>query len=230
MSFIKSWFSKIKNKVSKHNSLEIIKNELKEYQQKAQVYLEILRRLEQRIPSREIFDLPPNITGEPMRLTREEFEFIEANSALLQEQCNKFGLGVGFFREALGMGYYRRFEFIVNFPIRYKNPVMRDDALGFLSYIKTALTTYIHKVDEILKNKQKLKEYVKKSSKSNNNQSRLRLDKTKAKIIEFCFSVVYAISIGLLIVPEYFISGLTLNIFSVTMIILIFFLVSEENE
>lgn len=230
MSFLKSCWSKIKKKLTKENTLKDIKKELKEYQEKAQIYLEILKKLEQRTPSRGILDLPPSMTGESIRLTKEEFEFIEANSAILQEQCNKFGLGVGSLREAFGMGYHPRFEFIINFPIRYKNPIMRDDALVFLSYIKTALSTYIHKVKEISNNNNKLKEFAKTSSKSEEKHSKLRLNKIKAKIIELSFSVVYAISIGLLIIPEYFISGLTLNIFAVSIIILIFFLASNENE
>jgi len=56
------------------------------------------------------------------------------------------------------------------------------------------------------------------------------MDKAKAEIIELSFSVVYAISIGLLIIPEYFITGLTLNIFAVSIIVLTFFLESKENE
>ncbi len=230
MRFFKSLWSKIKKKKSKENSLKNIKNELKKYQEKAQIYLEILRRLEQRTPPRGVLDFPPSMTGESMKLTKEEFEFIEENSAILQEQCNKFGLGVGSLREAFGMGYHPRFEFIINFPIRYKNPIMRDDALGFLSYIKTALSTYIQKVEEMLKNNDKLKEYAKISSKYGIKHSKIRLDKNKAKIIELSFSVVYAISIGLLIIPEYSISGLILNIFAVFIIVILFFLVSAENK
>lgn len=230
MSFFKSCRSKIKKKISKENTLKNIENELKKYQEMAQIYLEILRRLEQRTPPKGILDLPPSLTGESMKLTEEEFEFIEVNSAILQEQCNKFGLGVGSLREAFSMGYHPRFEFIVNFPIRYKNPIMRDDALVFLSYVKTALSTYIHKVEEILNNNDKLKEFAKISSKSDKKHSKIRLDKNKAKIIELSFSVVYAISIGLMIIPKYFISGLILNIFAVSLIVLIFFLVSAENE
>jgi len=230
MSFLKSCWSKIKKRFSKGYAFKDIKNELKEYQEKAQTYLEILKRLEQRTSSRGILDLPPNITRESMRLTKEEFEFIEANSAILQEQCNKFGLGVGSLREAFGMGFHPRFEFIVNFPVRYKNPIMRDDALNFLSYIKTALSTYIHKIKEMLNNNNKLEKFAKNLSKSKVMHSKLMLDKPKTKIIELFFSVVYAISVGFLVIPEYFILGLILNIFAVSIIILIFFLASKENE
>ena len=151
---------KMKNQPSKENDLKSIKNELKEYQGKAQIYLEILKRLEERTPRRGLLDLPAFMTGESMKLTKDEFEFIEANSAILQEQCNKFGLGVGSLKEAFGMEYHPRFEFIVNFPVRYKNPIMRDDALVFLSYVKTALSTYIQKVKEMLNNKNKLSDYI----------------------------------------------------------------------
>jgi len=230
MNFFKSFWSKVKKKFSKESSLKNIKNELKKYQGMAQNFLEILRRLEQRTPSRGILDLPPSMMGESMKLTKEEFEFIETNSYILQEQCNKFGLGVGSLKEAFGMGYHQRFEFIANFPIRYKDRINRDDALAFLSIVKTALSTYIHKVNELLNSSDKLKNFAKISSKSEKEHSRLRLDKNKARIIELCFSVIYTMSIGLLIIPEYFIPGLILNIFAVSIIILIFFLISEENE
>ena len=177
----------MKNKPSSNN-LNLIKNELNEYKEKAQLYLEILKRLEERTPRRGLLDLPPFLTREPMKLTKEEFEFIEANSAILQEQCNKFGLGVGSVREAFGMGYHPRFEFIVNFPVRYKNPITRDDALVLLSYVKTTLFTYIHKVEEILANKDKLKKIAKKLTKSEKRNLKLKLRENannRNDIIEF---------------------------------------------
>ena len=72
MSFLKSYLSKIKEKLSKDSTLKNIKDELKKYQGMAQNYLEILRRLEQRTPSRGILDLPSSMTGESMKLTKEE--------------------------------------------------------------------------------------------------------------------------------------------------------------
>lgn len=136
-----------------------VKTELQKYQNLAKIYLDIIRKIEQRTPKKGIFDLPDFMTGKGMNLTQEEFEFIEANSYILQEQCNKFGLGVGSIIRPFGQGYFPYFESILNFPTLYKDPASRDEALGLISFIKTSLSTFLQKIEDILNDKEKMKDF-----------------------------------------------------------------------
>ena len=217
---------KLKNLKSK---IPNIKRELKKYQDLAKNYLDIIRKIDQRTSKKGILDFPEFMTVDKLKLSQEEFEFIEANSYIIQEHCNKFGLGYGSYRRPFGLGDYPYYEFILNFPILYKSSVTRDEAIALISIIKSSLSTFIQKVEELLNDEKKLKKFIKISNEQKVNWG-LRMKLNKAKIIEMIFLGLYIYSLSILVKPETFVIGIGVNIISVIFIIIISFIGEEKRK
>ena len=183
-----------KNRFSKKNKIENIKNEFKKYKQIANDYIEILRKIDRG------------------QLDSNDFEFLEMNSGILQMQLNYFKLGKGTFRRPFGLGTYHNFQFIANFPALFKNRVNQDEALSFISGIKSALSTYIQLIDDLLNSDQKTKEFIKKISRRSYKIKNLSFD--KPKISEVIFLGIYVTSFPFLVNPNTFLLGIIMNLFA----------------
>lgn len=223
--------SKVKSYFTKRNGTTEIKNELAKYQNIAKKYLEIIREIESKNPPKGLFELPAFIDRrQQISINKSDFEFIEENSLLLQKQLNQFNLGVGSYREPFGMGVHRYFEFLSNFPTMYRDPVRRDEAIICISIIITSLSTYIQIIEDLLNNKEKLKEYLKNLGKTQKTSSKKKARLDKTKMIEIIFLGLYVVSLGHLMIPDYFIYGFIENLISVIAIIIISFIPNSNEE
>ncbi len=142
-----------------------------------------------------------------------DFDFIEVNSGILQMQLSRFKLGTGIYTRPFNSGTFKNYQYIVNFPPLYKDRRSRKEAMRFVSGIKTFLTTFIHLIDEILNDKQKLKEFVQKNS----GRSKLikKFNFNNAKIIEIIFLGIYVLGLTFLVEPKTFIIGFVMNLIAV---------------
>lgn len=176
--------------------------------ERANTYLSIVENLEK--------------TGQ---FSKEEENWLFQNCRLLDEEMNESN----FRQMEVGMqdGYGRRLfnikDLISIFPTYLKTGFPMDESFIY-SALKNNLNGYIQKVEDLVKNPKKLKEFSKEKKKNV-----LRIIKfDKIKLIELIFVGLFITSVVLLINSNTFIYGFILNIISVVAILILSFINWEE--
>ena len=198
----------VMNKIRFRNSnkIEKTKKKFKKYQEMAKKYLEIMYKIDE---------------GE---IDKNDFDFLEMNSGIMQIELNSFGLGTGIYRRPFNLGVFKDYQYIANFPALFKNQTTRKQVSSFISGIKSMLNTYIHIIDNLLNDKQKLKESIQK--KNRNSKSIKKFNLNKVKIIEIIFLGIFVLGLTFLVEPKTFVIGFVMNLIAVITI----FIISMVNE
>ncbi len=104
-----------------NESSEKIKKNLKKSLKRAEKYLEIVRKIKNR------------------QCTNIEFEFLQANGKILQDEMDKFNYGRIHFRRPFGLGTFPNLPAIANFPVFLKTRGSSDEGFALIPAIKQNL-------------------------------------------------------------------------------------------
>ena len=197
--------------LSNKDKIQELRNQLESTQSIAKKYLRIV----------ENFD---NHKG----ISEEDYNYLLANSGILQMKMMKLKpqIGVIHYKRPFDLGVFPDFEIISNFPNLLKDRLIIDEAFTLAPVIRGALSTYINMVEDIIKDNKKLRILFKKGK---NNKSKLKIIKEdKIFLYTTILAPIYVASLPLLFYPITFYLGLTLNIVSVSLIVLVSLLTKSE--
>lgn len=95
--------------------------------------------------------------------TREELEYIQANSNVLQKEMMRLGHGIIYYRRPFGIGVFPDYQIIANFPIMLSTRGLIDEAIILIPTVRQTLLAYIQEVKEIIENPEDLKKVIAKT-------------------------------------------------------------------
>ncbi len=118
---------------------------LKESQERAELYLSIVRKIKE---------------GE---YTSEELEYIQTNAGILQKEMQELGHGIIFLKAPFDLGTFPNYPIIANFPIMIATRKLEKEGLSLLPTVKQTLLGYIQEIKELEKNPEGLNEIIAKT-------------------------------------------------------------------
>ena len=92
--------------------------------------------------------------------TEEEFEYVQANSNLLQKEMMRLGHGTIFYRRPFGIGVFDKYQIIANFPILLGTRGLMDEAINLIPSVIQTLLAYIQEVKELIENPEDLEKTI----------------------------------------------------------------------
>ncbi len=115
---------------------------LKKSLERAEIYLNIVRKIENR------------------EATKEEFEYIQANAGILQKEMQKLGHGTIYYRRPCGIEVFHNYQIIANFPFMLVTHGLKDEAIELIPTVKQILLIYLQEVEELIENPEDLKKTI----------------------------------------------------------------------